>query len=845
PAQALEFVHAGDRSRVRADVQLAIESGRDFEVECRIVRADGEERWMLSRGQMMRDAVNKPTRLLGVMLDITQRRATYEELRLRDERIRSLLDATAEGIYGLDMEGRCTFANESCARLLGYDSADQLLGHNMHTLIHHHRPDGNVYPMEECRIFATFQKNEGVHVDDEVFFRRDGTAFPVEYWSHPVTRDGELVGSVVTFLDISERLDAQHRIVESEVFLRSSINSLGTHLAILDSDARIIRTNRAWDEFGARNGANADRIGEQANYLEVCAAAGDDEVATSVRRALEELLAGDRQEFAIEYPCHSPEEQRWFLLRLTRFETPSGTYAVSAHDDITARKLTEHRLERRTEILSRLNEVNRSLAAELDLEQLVDRVTQVTTRLCGAEFGAFFYNVERRGDPSYMLYAIAGADRAEFEQFPMPRATDIFGPTFRGEGVIRLDDVTADPRYGRNAPFAGMPAKHLPVRSYLAVPVITRSGEVLGGLFFGHSDAGVFSETSESLVVGVAGQAAVAIDNARLYRDVERREEEYRGTFENAAVGIVHVDLDGSVLRVNDRLGEITGRDPGTLPGTPLVDLIEADDGELVATLLREVAGGSVHKSNDELRYRHAGGEAVWAMQTASLVRDDEGGSSYVVLIVQDISDRKQAEEHQNLLVRELSHRVKNLLATVASISSQTLRQATDLDEFADSFQGRLSALANVHTLLVQTEWKGASLQLIVDRNFAPYAEDHEDSLRTRGVDVFLNPRAALAISLVLHELTTNAIKYGALSDRAGAIDLAWELTDQANEQSLVIQWRERGGPPVTPPSTTGFGSTLIQKGIEFELDGDVRFEYRPEGIACRLQVPAASFMGE
>jgi signal transduction histidine kinase/CheY-like chemotaxis protein len=161
--------------------------------------------------------------------------------------------------------------------------------------------------------------------------------------------------------------------------------------------------------------------------------------------------------------------------------------------------------------------VGRTLGVELDTQKLVQTVTDATTELTGAQFGAFFYNVTDPSGQSYSLYAIAGVDRSKFENFPMPRATELFGPTFRGEGPIRIDDVTKDSRYGKNAPNKGMPQGHLPVHSYLAAPVVSRSGEVLGGLFFGHERVGVFDERDEQLLVGIAAQAAIAIDNARLF----------------------------------------------------------------------------------------------------------------------------------------------------------------------------------------------------------------------------------------------------------------------------------------------------------------------------------------
>lgn len=177
-------------------------------------------------------------------------------------------------------------------------------------------------------------------------------------------------------------------------------------------------------------------------------------------------------------------------------------------------------LAEKVRTIETLHRIGSSLTSQLELEALVQAVTDAATSLVGAQFGAFFYNVEEASGGSYLLYSLSGAPKDAFARFPLPRNTAVFSPTFRGEAVVRLDDVTNtnDDRFGKNPPYYGMPKGHLPVRSYLAVPVVSRSGEVLGGLFFGHEQPGVFDESDEWLTVGVAAQAAIAIENARLYQ---------------------------------------------------------------------------------------------------------------------------------------------------------------------------------------------------------------------------------------------------------------------------------------------------------------------------------------
>jgi PAS domain S-box-containing protein len=190
--------------------------------------------------------------------------------------------------------------------------------------------------------------------------------------------------------------------------------------------------------------------------------------------------------------------------------------------DRTQQRQAEEAIREERRALEVLNRAGSALAAEADLQRLVQIVTDAGVELTGAQFGAFFYNVENERGESYMLYTLSGAPAEAFSKFPMPRNTEVFAPTFKGEGIVRSDDITKDPRYGRNTPRKGMPEGHLPVRSYLAVPVVARDGKVIGGLFFGHASVGVFTERSERGLTGLAAEAAVAIDNVYLAQAAQK-----------------------------------------------------------------------------------------------------------------------------------------------------------------------------------------------------------------------------------------------------------------------------------------------------------------------------------
>ena len=242
------------------------------------------------------------------------------------------------------------------------------------------------------------------------------------------------------------------------------------------------------------------------------------------RLAVEKAVV-EKTEYDLEYRVnHRDGKQVWVSARGRAFYDENGkaTGIIGIVQDVSAQKQIQNVLRDQTEALRSINEIGKLLSGELDLQKLVQSLTDAATELSGAQFGAFFYNVLDERGASFMLYTISGVPRSHFENFPMPRATALFGPTFRGEGVVRISDVHNDERFAKNSPYFGMPADHLPVASYLAVPVISRSGEVLGGLFFGHEKSGVFNERAEQIVVGLAGQAAIAIDNARLFESAER-----------------------------------------------------------------------------------------------------------------------------------------------------------------------------------------------------------------------------------------------------------------------------------------------------------------------------------
>jgi PAS domain S-box-containing protein len=330
------------------------------------------------------------------------------------------------------------------------------------------------------------------------------------------TADGKVGGIVVQGMDVTDRVSAGVALAESEERFRLLADRAPVMLWMSDMHGKCLYLNRALREFW---GVAVDVVRDFDWNITI----HPDDIAALAGPWGEGVRT--HSEFTVEarYRRHDGLYRTLQTTAHPRFD-PVGNYIgmIGVNVDVTATREAEASLRQETRLLELLNRTGAAIAAELELEVIVQRVTDAGVEMTGAEFGAFFYNVRDDNGESYMLYALSGVPREAFSKFPMPRATAIFRPTFLGERVVRSDDILNDPNYGLSAPHYGMPPGHLPVRSYLAIPVISRSGEVLGGLFFGHAQTGVFKAEHERLLTGIAAQSAVAIDNARLLQSTER-----------------------------------------------------------------------------------------------------------------------------------------------------------------------------------------------------------------------------------------------------------------------------------------------------------------------------------
>lgn len=366
--------------------------------------------------------------------------------------------------------------------------------------------DGTPMPKEQSPMARVMRDGKVLQQEEVIFERPDHSFRRLLVLPRAVYNEqGELHGGLSTLVDISYR-DA---IEIKQSFL--SVIMDDSDDAIISSDLNGVITN--WNAGAERIfGYNADEIlGRSINILV------PPERLEEENHILLQLRKGKKIDHFQTVEVTKSGNKVPISLTVSPIKDGMGRIVGASR---IARDITDqaqHVIPKHKSNLKAIDMVSKPVSEKMEIDEILQQITDSTTKLTGAAFGAFFYNAVNQDGEAYMLYTLSGAPKEMFEKLGMPRNTEIFGPTFRGEGIVRSDDITKDSRYGRNAPHYGMPKGHLPVTSYLAVPVMLSNGRVLGGLFFGHPERGQFTANHEMLVGDIAAQAAVSLDHTRLY----------------------------------------------------------------------------------------------------------------------------------------------------------------------------------------------------------------------------------------------------------------------------------------------------------------------------------------
>jgi formate hydrogenlyase transcriptional activator len=473
-----------------------------------------------------------------------------------EERIRLILDSAAEAICGCDSAGTCLFANASAARMLGYDDPAELLGKNMHSMEHHTRKDGTPYPIEECPIYTGFQKGEGVHRDDEIFWKRDGTSFPVEYWSHLVVREGKTLGAVITFIDITERKQVEEALRNGEREFRTIIETIPAFVvsALPDGSVDFLSqslldytglSREQWLGWGWRNIAHPEDVDRAVNKWRVALAGGEPlEVEVRYRRA--------------------DGEYRWYLGRQVPLRDDKGNIVkwYGTLHDIEDRKRAEAALRKSEERNRSLLQINNAIITNLTQQALLHSISEALHTVISFDRCAItLYQPER---DTFRFLAVEGDLLSDYFRAGLEdsRNDTSAGWVFDHHQPLLRRDLEKEAQYANERRLVAEG-----IQSMCALPLVSR-GKCIGTLSLVSRERDRYSDEDAVFLQEVANQIVLAIQNMQSYEEIDSLKS--RLEKENVYLR--------EELRTEHNFEEIVGNSPAVLRALGAVDQVAPTD---------------------------------------------------------------------------------------------------------------------------------------------------------------------------------------------------------------------------------------------------------------------------
>ncbi|MFA6154553.1 sensor histidine kinase [Mesorhizobium sp.] len=410
-----------------------------------------------------------------------------------------------------------------------------------------------------------------------------------------------------------------------------------------------------------------------------------------------------------------------------------------------------------------------------------------------------------------------------------------------GDEPMVVTDATADPRFSANPLVTG---KHQ-IRFYAGAPMVV-AGARIGTLCVLDRTPHPFPSAAEldqlKMLASLAASLFTLKDATRSGAIAEvalAREEKRRAiALDAASLASWAWDIRDDVIDCDALLPELFNLPSSTrLRARDILAAIDPRDVHQTEARFRDaLAGGDDYFGEYRVKGFHP---PRWIATRGRIIdRDGDGKPTLIFGVNYDISERKLGEERQRLLLRELNHRVKNTLATVQALATQTVRHARRPSEFLEAFGSRLQALGVAHNLLSDREWRGIGIRELVQLEVRPFDNAEQPRMTISGADLLLSPDQAVGLGLILHELASNALQYGSLSVASGMVDLSWTTQGGKGNRRLVLTWSESGGPPVAPPERQGFGSILIRRSLAKIISSEVTHEFRPEGVFAEISLP-------
>jgi PAS domain S-box-containing protein len=560
----ISIVHSGDRERIIEKCRRAQEDGSSQEFEHRVMDQSGELRWFRTSVRRVRDANDNVLRLRGLMVDITGRKRAEAALERLGHRNQLILDSAGDGIYGLDARGNTTFANPAAARMIGWDVND-LIGRHAHDVLHHSKLDGSRYPEEECPIYAAFLDGAVHHVTDEVFWRRDGTSFPVEYVSTPIREDGVLVGAVVVFQDITERKQAEKALRMNEDRLRRILETVADGILILDRNGRFTFANAAAETILGTSRQDiigrsyADAPWEEAT-VEGGPCAEEDLPFVRVMRTAEPV---SRMELVIRHPAGP----RVISIDAVPLYDERGVIGgvLASFIDITDRK----RAERSLRFLSEASEL---LVGTLDSESMLRNVAESAVpylaELCLVDI------VENGSSVRRLAVALSDSSKPALNGELMGHQYDRNSPRpgvllrVLITGKLEIVEAMSDAELAEVAPDPGRLEiiRRLGIRAGLVLPLEAR-GRTFGTMSFWTTQSSRrYGSDVVTLAKELARRVALGVDNARLYGEAKeavgrerRRVTQFRGLADASLAVNSAVSLDTMLQTITEQARRVIG----------------------------------------------------------------------------------------------------------------------------------------------------------------------------------------------------------------------------------------------------------------------------------------------
>jgi len=713
--------------------------------------------------------------------------ALFAERRGREDSFRQLLDALPAAVYTTDKTGRITYCNQAAVDLWGVKPT--LGKDNCLELCRLAYPDGTPMPLDDRPTQICLQQGRAVVGRDALLERPDGNRIPVIPCPAPLLNEqGAVVGVVSMKLDIRERNRAEFALAERNLQL-----SLAAKAALVGSYSYDVGTDtmQVSEGYAAVHGLPAGTVATTRSEWQARAHPDDlARVENTRKRAFRER----RTEYDIEYRIVRAEsEVRWIESRSFISYDLAGIprRVIGVNIDITQRK--------------RLGEMLAERNAQLELASKVARI------------GSFSYDYSTRLlQLSPSCAAIYGLSEA-MREIGLDEARACVLP----EDLLRVDEI-CHRAYAQQ-------------RSETVLDFrITPNAEVRW------IEARILLSYGDGRAVRMVGAIIDITERKKAEQILAERNAQLDLAHRAARVGSYTYDIQARTVRIARASAAIYGLSHSTMEITARQWFARVHRDDILALQTEYIRAFKERRNElvNEFRFVRPGGEVRWIEARSLIDYDAAGRAERMTGVYIDVTERRKAEDHKSLLIAELDHRVKNVLACVVAVAQHSREYSRSADEFLDVLNGRINALANTHALLSRSRWEGVGLDELVRSELAFWTKAKNAIIE--GPEIDLAAEATQPVAMVLHELATNAAKYGALSSAHGRVSVRWRRSAKGRSSGkLELEWRETGGPPVAAPSAAGFGTSVIRDVIPYELGGAVHYELARGGACCRLEIPA------